>query len=63
MLTAPVQTLLLLAVAVGLGASLVWMFWEIEQASKKRQAAKRKPHRYSVRPRRPPDTFSKKRNP
>jgi hypothetical protein len=61
MLTAPVQTLLLLVVAVGLGAAFVWMFWEFEQASKRRQASKRKPHRYSVRPPRPPNTFSKKR--
>jgi hypothetical protein len=32
MLTAPALTLLFLGVVVGLGAALVWMFWEIEQA-------------------------------
>ena len=40
MLTAPALTLLFLGVVVGLGAALVWMFWEIEQAMGK-------PHRDS----------------
>ncbi len=33
---APGLTLLFLGVVVGLGAAFVWMFWEIEQASKPR---------------------------
>ena len=33
-LTAPVLTLLLLAVIVGLGVAVTWMLWAIEQASK-----------------------------
>jgi len=34
MLTAPGLTLLFLGIVVGLGAALVWMFWEIEQTSR-----------------------------
>jgi hypothetical protein len=41
MLTAPGLTLLFLSVVVGLGATFVWMLWEIEQSSK--------PHRNSDR--------------
>jgi hypothetical protein len=33
-LSAPALTLLLLGVVTGLGAALVWAFWEIEQVSK-----------------------------
>jgi len=33
-LTAPGLTLLFLGVVVGLGVSLVWMIWEIEQVSR-----------------------------
>jgi hypothetical protein len=33
-LTTPGLTLLFLGVVVGLGAAFVWMFWEVEQASK-----------------------------
>ena len=33
-LTTPGLTLLLLGVVFGLGSAFVWMFWEIEQASK-----------------------------
>jgi predicted negative regulator of RcsB-dependent stress response len=40
-LTAPVLTLLLLAVVVGLGITFVWMLWEIEQASKPRRGSDR----------------------
>jgi hypothetical protein len=35
-LIAPALTLLLLAVVVGLGVALVWLLWEIEQTSKRR---------------------------
>lgn len=42
MLTAPALTLVFLAVVVGLGTAVVWMFWEIEQAATK-------PHRNSDR--------------
>jgi len=35
MLTAPALTLVFLCVVVGLGAAVVWMFWEIEQAASK----------------------------
>lgn len=31
MLTIPELTLLFLGVVIGLGAALVWLFWEIEQ--------------------------------
>jgi hypothetical protein len=41
MLTAPALTLLLLAVVVGLGISIVWVLWEIEQASKPRRRSDR----------------------
>jgi hypothetical protein len=34
MLTAPGLTLLFLGIVVGLGVSIVWIFWEIEQVSK-----------------------------
>lgn len=34
MLTAPGLTLLLLGVVVGLGVSVVWMLWEVEQMAK-----------------------------
>jgi hypothetical protein len=34
MLTAPVLTLVFLAVVVGLGTAFVWAFWEIEQVLK-----------------------------
>jgi hypothetical protein len=34
MLTAPGLTLLFLGVVVGLGVSVVWMLWEIEQMAK-----------------------------
>ncbi len=37
MLTAPVFTLLLLGVVVSLGAAFVWMFWEFEQMTQRRQ--------------------------
>ena len=33
-LTIPGLTLLFLGVIVGLGSAFVWMFWQIEQASK-----------------------------
>ena len=43
MLTAPALTLLFLAVVVGLGTALVWMFWEMEQpASKPRRSGDRR---------------------
>ncbi len=35
MLTAPEQALALMGVVIGLGAAFVWLFWEIEQATKK----------------------------
>jgi hypothetical protein len=41
MLTAPAQTLLLLAVVVGLGIAFVWVLWEIEPASKPRRSSDR----------------------
>jgi len=44
MLTAPALTLVFLGVVVGLGTAVVWMFWEIEQATSKSIA---KPHRNS----------------
>jgi hypothetical protein len=34
-LTTPGLTLLFLCVIVSLGAAFIWMFWEIEQASKR----------------------------
>jgi hypothetical protein len=34
MFTVPGLTLLFLGVVVGLGAAVVWMFWEIEQSSR-----------------------------
>jgi hypothetical protein len=40
-LTTPALTLLFLAVIVGLGISLVWMLWEIEQTSKPRRNGNR----------------------
>ena len=40
MLTAPVYTLLLLGVIVGLGAALVWMLWEFEQIRLRRRRAR-----------------------
>ena len=54
MLTAPVYTLLLLGVIVGLGAALVWMFWEFEQIRLRRRRARfgavaRPPRRDSLR--------------
>jgi hypothetical protein len=33
MLTAPALTLLFLGVVVGLGTAVVWMLWEMEQAT------------------------------
>ena len=36
MLTAPTLTLVFLGVVVGLGTAFVWLFWEIEQVSKRR---------------------------
>lgn len=33
-LSAPALTLVFLGVVVALGAALVWLFWELEQASK-----------------------------
>jgi hypothetical protein len=39
MLTAPGLTLLFLGIVVGLGAAIVWMFWEIKRTSR--------PHRNS----------------
>lgn len=60
MLTAPALTVLLLGVIVGLTTAFVWMFWEIEQASRRKlqQASKERLHRYGGRPPgRPPDTF------
>ncbi len=36
MLTAPAFALLFLGVVVGLGAALVWLFWEIEQMKQRR---------------------------
>lgn len=44
MTTAPELTLLFLIVVVGLGATLVWMFWEIEQMMSWRRRMSR-PHR------------------
>jgi hypothetical protein len=41
-ITAPGLTLLFLGVVTGLGAAFVWMFWEIEQASKPALPAKEK---------------------
>ena len=35
MLTAPELTLVFLGIVASLGAALVWMFWEIEQAMSK----------------------------
>ena len=54
MLTAPVYTLLLLGVIVGLGAALVWMLWEFEQIRLRRRRARfgavaRPPRRDSLR--------------
>lgn len=33
-LSAPALTLLFLGVVIGLGAALVWAFWELEQVSR-----------------------------
>jgi hypothetical protein len=41
MLTVPGLTLLFLSVVIGLGATFVWMLWEIEQASKPRRNSDR----------------------
>jgi len=38
MLTAPALTFVFLAVVIGLGAALVWAFWEIEQVSKSQRS-------------------------
>ncbi len=40
-LSAPALTLLFLGVVTGLGAALVWAFWEIEQISKARRNGNR----------------------
>jgi hypothetical protein len=40
-LTPPSLTLLFLGVVVSLGTALVWMIWEIEQASKPRRNSDR----------------------
>ncbi|MBI5323424.1 hypothetical protein [Bradyrhizobium sp.] len=40
-LSAPALTLLFLGVVTGLGAALVWAFWEMEQASKPRRQGNR----------------------
>jgi len=40
-LSAPALTLLFLGVVIGLGAALVWAFWEIEQISKARRKGNR----------------------
>jgi hypothetical protein len=37
MLTVPALTFVFLCIVVSLGAAFVWMFWEIEQASKRRR--------------------------
>jgi hypothetical protein len=37
MLTAPALTFVFLCIVVCLGAAFVWMFWEIEHASKSRR--------------------------
>ena len=41
MLTAPELTLVFLGVVIGLGAAFIWMFWEVEQASKPQRNGKR----------------------
>jgi predicted negative regulator of RcsB-dependent stress response len=41
MLTAPALTCVFLGVVIGLGAALVWAFWEIEQVSKSQRSGKR----------------------
>lgn len=41
MLSAPALTVVFLCVVVGLGAALVWMFWEFEQASQRRRESQR----------------------
>jgi predicted negative regulator of RcsB-dependent stress response len=40
-LSAPALTLLFLGVVIGLGAALVWAFWEIEQVSKSQRSGNR----------------------
>jgi hypothetical protein len=41
MLTAPALTFVFLSIVVGLGAAFVWMFWELEQASRRRREIQR----------------------
>jgi hypothetical protein len=41
MLTVPGLTLLFLSVVIGLGATFVWMLWEIEQTFKPRRNSDR----------------------
>ncbi len=40
-LSAPALTLLFLGVVIGLGAALVWAFWEIEQVFKSQRSGNR----------------------